>query len=300
MDAPSPGIRPFFKYTSPDTAKAILSSQTVRYSSPLTFNDPFDIQSGLHFDFDIETLPGTIIERLSEVAAAAQAPQVDSSDVWGQLVLKIREMYPTHGFPKERWRRESSHLFAWLAGKIKETQQGYQRHWREKLLPGVRVFCVSEDRDNLLMWAHYARDHKGAVFEFWSLPEEDNPLSVARPVQYGAKPPPFFSEQAFLDDILAIRKLDFSSLYRRYVYCKCDHWKYEKEWRVWYPLAESSGLYETMPVRPSEFRALYLGCQMCDDDKRALLELVHEHFPSTRIYQASKSTVAYELEYAEV
>ena len=300
MDAPTPGTKAFFKYTSPDTAIAILWNQTVRYSSPLTFNDPFDIQSGLHFDFDIEKLPGKIIERLSEIAAAAEVPEVDSSDVWGQLVLKIREMYPTHGFPKERWHREADYLFAWLAGKIKETQQEYQCHWREKLLPGVRVFCVSEDRDNLLMWAHYARDHKGAVFEFWSLPEEDNPLSVARPVQYSANPLPFFSEQEFLDDILAIRKLDFSQLYHRYAYYKSKHWKYEKEWRVWYPLAESSGLYDAVPVCPSEFRALYLGCQICDVDKRALLELVRKHFPSTRVFQAAKSAVAYELEYTEI
>jgi hypothetical protein len=300
MDATAPGTRPFFKYASPDAARAILSTQRVLYSSPLTFNDPFDVQSGLHFDFDIDALPGKIIKALSEAAASVEAPPVDPSDVWGQLVLKLRQMYPTHGFPMERWARDTTDLFGWLAGKIKETQQGYQRHWREKLLPGVRVFCVSEERDNLLMWAHYARDHKGAVFEFWSLPEEDNPLSVARQIQYGAKPPPFFSEQDFLDDILSVRKLDFSSLYRRYVYCKSDHWRYEKEWRVWYPLADSAGLYDTMPVRASEFRALYLGCQMRAEDKDATLALVRNHFPSTRTYEASKSAGAYELVYTEV
>jgi hypothetical protein len=299
MDESSPGTRPFFKYTSPDTARAILSTQEVRYSSPLTFNDPFDVQSGLHFDFDIDSLPTKIIEALSEVASSVDAPPVDPTDVWGRLVMKVRQMYPTQGFPKDRWVREAD-LFRWLAGKIKETQQVYQRHWQERLLPGVRVFCVSEDRDNLLMWAHYARDHRGAVFEFWSLPEEDNPLSVARRVQYGTKPPPFFSEQDFLDDILSIRKLDFNSLYRRYVYCKSDHWIYEKEWRVWYPLADSTGLFDTMPVRPSEFRALYLGCQMSSEDKVALLALVRKFFPSTRTYQASKRAAAYELVYTEV
>jgi len=299
MDAPSPGTRPFFKYTSPQAALAILSTQTVRYSSPLTFNDPFDVQSGLHFDFDIDRLPSKIIDALNEVAGSVDLPSVDQTDVWGQLVLKLREMYPTHGFPKERWAREATELFAGLAAKIKETQQGYQRHRRE-LLPNVLVFCVSEERDNLLMWAHYAQDHRGAVFEFWSLPEEDNPLSVARRIQYSAKPPPFFSERDFLDHILSVRKLDFSSLYRRYVYCKSDHWIYEKEWRVWYPLAESNGLHDTMPIRPSEFRALYLGCQISPDEKDTILALVRTHFPSTRTYQATKSAGAYELVYTVV
>jgi hypothetical protein len=300
MDVPSPETRPFFKYASPKAAREILSTRTVRYSSPLTFNDPFDVQSGLHFDFDIDSLSGKIIQRLSEVATAVETPAVDPTDAWGQLVLKVREMHPTHGFPADRWRREATKLLGWLVSKIKETQQEYQRHWQEKLLPGVRVFCVSEDRDNLLMWAHYARDHKGVVFEFWSLPDEDNPLSVARPIQYGANPPPFFSEKDFLDDILSIRKLDQKSLYHRYVFCKSDHWKYEKEWRVWYPLADEAGLYDTMPIRTSEFRALYLGCQICAEDKAALLELVRKHYPSTRVYQASKSPVAYALTYTEI
>ncbi len=295
----APDTRPFFKYASPETAEAILSTQTVRYSSPLTFNDPFDVQSGLHFDFDIDALPAKIIQRLEQMAAAVETPQVDPSDIWGALVLTLRQYYPTLGFPNDRWTRATDEQFKWLASKINEVQQAYQRHWQERLLPSVRIFCVSEDRDNLLMWAHYARDHMGAVFEFWSLPDEDNPLSVARPVQYSPKPPPFFSEQEFLDHILSIRKLDFDSLYHRYAYYKSDHWAYEKEWRVWYPLADS-GLYDTMPVRPSEFRALYLGCQMRDELRNRLLSQVREHFPSTRVYQASKSAVAYKLEYTEV
>jgi hypothetical protein len=300
MDIPTPGARPFFKYASPKAAREILSAGTVRYSSPLTFNDPFDVQSGLHFDFNIDALSRKIIQGLSEFATAVEAPAVDPADAWGQLVLKVREMHPTHGFPTDRWSKEATKLIEWLVGKIKETQKEYQRHWQEKLLPGIRVFCVSEDRDNLLMWAHYAHDHKGAVFEFWSLPDEDNPLSVAQPIQYGASPPSFFSEQEFLDDILSIQKLDFESLYRRYVFCKSEHWKYEKEWRVWYPLSDPTGLYDTVPIRTSGFRALYLGCQTRAEDKDALLGLVRQHYPSTRVYQASKSPVAYALAYTEI
>lgn len=299
MDSSPPGKRAFFKYASPDTVRAILRTKTVRYSSPLTFNDPFDLQSGLHFDFDIDALPGRIIERLGELASAPEAPPVDLSDVWGQLVLRVREHFPTHGFPRERWEHETSELFAWLAGRIKETQHAYREHWRQKLLPGVRVFCVSEDHDNLLMWAHYGRDHTGAVFEFWSLPDEDNPLSVARRVQYGSVPPSFFSETEFLDDLLSIKKLDVSTLYRRYAYCKSDHWNYEREWRVWYPLSEA-GEYEDMPIRQSEFRALYLGCRMRAEVREEILALVHQAYPDVRVLQAAKDEHVYQLRFTEV
>jgi hypothetical protein len=54
----------FFKYTSATTAVKILESSAVRYSSPILFNDPFDVQSGLHFDFDIDLLPDKLLDRI--------------------------------------------------------------------------------------------------------------------------------------------------------------------------------------------------------------------------------------------
>lgn len=37
----------FYKYVSAETAKIVLETKQVRYSSPLVFNDPFDVQTGL-------------------------------------------------------------------------------------------------------------------------------------------------------------------------------------------------------------------------------------------------------------
>jgi hypothetical protein len=103
MQPEASGKRPFYKYASPETALAILKSGKVRYSSPRTFNDPFDIQSGLHFDFDISTLHGKVIDRIEELAASSSTPIVNPEDAWGKLVLEARKHYPTHGFPRERW-----------------------------------------------------------------------------------------------------------------------------------------------------------------------------------------------------
>lgn len=298
---PSPGRRSFFKYASPDTVLAILRNRTVRYSSPLAFNDPFDIQVGLHFEFDLGTLHEKVVGRLGELAKSPEQPSIDASDPWGQLVIAVRKYYPTHGFPGERWRAETSELFNWLVGQIKTTQSQVQEHWRNTLLPGSRVFSVSEERDNLLMWAHYTRDHTGAVFEFLSLPEEDNPLSVAEPVVYADHPPPFFTEVEWLDDILSIRKFDITALTRRYVYSKSIHWSYEREWRVWYPrIPPPDVLYDDMPLRQSEVAALYLGCQAKPSFVQGAIALAKEAFPYARLFQARKREDTYALEYTEI
>ncbi len=185
-----------------------------------------------------------------------------------------------------------------LVHTIRETQRQYQEHWWSKLLPGVRVFCVSEVYDNLLMWAHYAQNHTGAVFEFWSLPESDNPLSVAEPVEYVPSPPSFFSEQEFIDDLLSLKRIDFQSLYRRYAYFKSDHWAYEQEWRVWYPFSDTKD-HDLNPINPAELKAVYFGCQMDSDTKRRLTTLLKAGFPDAKLLQAKRRNDVYALEFTE-
>lgn len=296
-----PGKRAFFKYAAPDTALAVLRNKAVRYSSPLKFNDPFDVQSGLHFNFNIDTLHSKVLDRIEQLATSNETPCVDREDPWGKIVLLVREKYPTHGFPRHHLETMTAPLFAQLVSDIRGTQQKYQECWWTTLLPGIRVFCVSEERDNLLMWSHYAKDHTGVVFEFLSLPDEDNPLSVAQPVIYADQPATFFTEDEWVDEILAIRRLSERELYKRYAYVKSRHWQYEREWRVWYPLASTpEALYSDCPIRPSEFASIYIGCRADPLFADKVVSLARAAFPNTKLYRAHKSSTTYALEYTEV
>jgi len=296
----NPGKRPFYKYATPETALAILESRAVRYSSPLSFNDPFDVQSGLHFDFPLEELHEKVIAKLGELAASPDRPTVDETDPMGQMVLLCHQHYGTHGFPFDRWREKTAPSFSHLVDEIRTTQQKLQQHWLN-LLPGMRVFCVSEERDNLLMWAHYAKDHTGAVFEFWSLPENDNPLSVAGKVEYVTSPPPFFTESEWLANLLTQQRFDIQALSRRYVYFKSADWFYEHEWRVWYPLIPApSACYVDMPIQPKEFAALYFGCRAKEAFVSKATHLAREAFPHLRVFRASRQQDTYTLVHTEV
>lgn len=300
MTSEAPGKRPFYKYASADATLAVLTNRTVQYSSPLKFNDPFDFQHGLHFDFDIGALHQKVLDRIAELAAMRSVPQVNQDDPWGQIVLTAHKHYRTHGYDIEAWRGMTANLFKSLLCQIQITQSEYQAHWRHKLLPTVKVFCVSEERDNLLMWAHYAKDHTGAVFELWSLPEDDNALSVARRVEYQNAPPVFFTEREWIDNLTGMGRLDAKNLYRRYAYIKSVHWSYEREWRVWYPYSDSPEPYDYVPLRESEFAALYFGCRADLNFIRKASELVRLSFPNCRTFKAEKKNHEYALEYTEI
>lgn len=248
----------------------------------------------------MSALPSKILDKLETLASQEQEPDVDRADPWGRLVDIVRLKYPTHGFPRVAFEETAGPLFSSLAEEIRKTQQQVQDHWLTEFLPRLRVFCVSEDRDNLLMWAHYAKDHTGLVFELRSLPEEDNPLSVAEPVLYCNSPPPFFTEAEWIDHILAIKKLNFQELSRRYAHSKSSHWQYEREWRVWDLRASGPEAFSDYPIRPNEVSSLYFGCIADPSFKEEAIALVRKAFPHVRFYQATKAGQAYELSYSEI
>jgi len=98
--------------------------------------------------------------------------------------------------------------------------------------------------------------------------------------------------------MVSIRKLDFRSLYRRYACTKSVHWSHEREWRVWYPLSKTDK-YDYSPIRPSELKAIYLGCQAEPEFQSKIRQLASKRYPQTRIFVASKSEDAYSLKYAD-
>jgi len=299
----TPGKRSFYKYMAPDTAIAVFTHRTFRYSSPLLFNDPFDIQSGLHFDFDVDDIHLKILNRLEELAKCDHLPDLDWTDPWAKVIKVVWENYPSYGFPRQRWLEQLAEKAGDLSldKVIRKTREDYANAW-EKLLPTLRVFCVSEERDNLLMWAHYAKDHTGVVAEVLSLPKEDNPLSVARQITYRDSPPPFYSEEEWLNDILLQKRLDHSTLFRKYAQTKSSQWSYEKEWRVWYPSDPNtqSGLWVDMPIRKSELKAVYFGCRIEEKFKHKLGNLISSAFPDAEMFRAEKLEGRYGLGYKKI
>jgi hypothetical protein len=56
-----------FKYATASTAKIILDSCTLRWASPVMFNDPFDVQFDLHLDYDEASLIQLVCDELWKI-----------------------------------------------------------------------------------------------------------------------------------------------------------------------------------------------------------------------------------------
>jgi hypothetical protein len=287
----------FYKYPSAETAIKILESKVFRYSSPLLFNDPFDVQTGLHFDFDVSQFPEkvwTLIERL--VLQSARPVFVDDSPM-GQSIALMWEKTQSQGFRRTELRALFMPGLSALTKGLVLLQTRVQNLWRQNFLPRLRIFSVSEKKDNLLMWAHYSKDHTGVVFELRVMPEEDNPLCVAKPVKCCRLPPPLFSEGQWMDFMLERTDLKEEEFFLDYANMKSDIWAYENEWRVWdLESGSEPPLFSNYPIRENEIAAIYFGCRIAPETKAQILHLLQQ-YPTTRAFQARKVRDEYQIEF---
>ena len=148
------------------------------------------------------------------------------------------------------------------------------------------------------MWAHYAKDHTGVVFEFRVLAEQGNPLCVAKPIRYCATPPPLFSEAEQIDTHLSLLgKVDKNTLMADYACIKSDIWAYEKEWRV---LNMADGLGNTLhtdyPLYTNEIGGVYFGCRINPEIRAKILHLLSGH-PNATAFEARKAPDKFKLDF---
>ncbi len=116
---------------------------------------------------------------------------------------------------------------AWKS--VHETMKRELRSFRstfEKLRYTMGVACLSESDTSLLMWAHYADNHRGMCVEY-DLMEINNQLNFT-PV------PVVYSDDRVCFNTLNpdTAKNDSLSFFIRSITSKSRDWSYEREWRI--------------------------------------------------------------------
>ena len=93
---------------------------------------------------------------------------------------------------------------------------------RERLYAYV-ICCFSEKRDNILMWAHYAKQHTGFCLEFNVDNDFFTPSTRAIKVEYNAIWPEL--------NVMRLDSCPEGELGKK-VIIKANNWEYEQEWRI--------------------------------------------------------------------
>lgn len=128
----------------------------------------------------------------------------------------------------------------------------------QKAVKALRVICLSEISDNILMWSHYAGGHTGFCVEFER--NEKNKLGnsdLCLPVVYQTETPTF-----------APAELESSAAFAKIVASKALDWAYEKEWCLIVRIED-----EKVPL-PGRITSIAFGCRMDREGQRTIAKIL--------------------------
>lgn len=239
----------------------ILSNFELFYANSKNFNDPFDANYSIRFDDSFYQNPLDFYNRLLLNEIEHRDPQ---------MVKKLRETT--------------------LIFQQQKNYEAIKRHISEFVMRSfdaegcfdIGVSCFSKNFDNILMWSHYADEHKGLVIGF-----DDNiaPFTVARAVDYPENENfPSFSigEHESRNPKQIIKSL----------FTKSHQWKYEEEVRLIYP--DDPGAYSF----PKEsIKQIYFGCKTSKSDKKLVIDLLRSHSLEVEVFQGFKDFEKYKVNF---
>ena len=279
---------------SRETAKAVLQNCTLRWSTPGTLNDPYDMQFDLHIDVDREAVKAAALQK-SWDAHYGDAP-VPVGNKLGEMIQALRGIFPK--LTREEFDEEFGEAIDEGLARMERNLPEMQAAFRAQMETS-KILCLTEKFDSPLMWTHYAERHQGIVMRFRSVPELDSPWVTARPVQYLTDMPRLMNDD-FLADLLSGRvSLDPAAIMDRMIYTKALEWQYEHEWRIYSGSGRNpKAPFEDIPFHALEFDAMIVGFRMPSEDRATFSELCKQRYPHAERLQIEKSEKQFQLNIA--
>lgn len=127
-----------------------------------------------------------------------------------------------------------------------------------------RIACLSEDNDSILMWAHYANNHKGVCIEY-------DFQELIKKFKCDLFPIIYVKKRKRYDQFDLINS---SLTFQKSVFLKADVWSYEKEWRILKCFQNDIKEFGKEAFKP---KAIYLGYKIDKERKVKLINICKDN-----------------------
>lgn len=282
----------FYKYMTYSTANIVLENQTLRWSTPATLNDPYDIQFDLRINFDRDKVLHQSLDKLWKAFTGKLTGHPNS-----QMSVAMNILRPhLQGMSKEHFiKKMEEGIKASLAAfdkNIHQTHQVTREH-----LSTIKILCLTDSPINQLMWAYYADSNRGAVLRFQDEPGENSPYQMAKQMSYMPDIPMLFEENELSDFLAGLVTFDTTKRINSLIYTKSDAWKHENEWRIFAGDGRNKfAPYEDRRFGAKELTGAVFGCRMPPEQKTALSLTIKRLYPHAEIFQAVPANHSFQLE----
>ncbi|MFG1284982.1 DUF2971 domain-containing protein [Xanthobacter autotrophicus] len=292
-----------YKYVGQAGARAILANRTLRFTRPSEMNDPFDVYIGDLFDTPLAELLNQ--HRLDAIELLVSDPLKFSEmmQLDAVKVVAMSELIKASG-PEKRAEFEAmiaNEGIADLDPEMAQLQETMERQ-RDQVVAQFQsagIFCATRNHTNLLMWAHYADQHRGVVLGFRPDLARDSYLRLLKPVTYTDDRPSFYKSIDSTAEKMS--ESDIHAFNHKLVYTKSTHWSYEAEERIYVPSEVADGEPASyLSFYPEELVELHLGCRVTEVFKSEIIHAARSINGAVAIFQAVLAKGSYALEFEPI
>jgi hypothetical protein len=295
-----------YKYTSQAAARAIIANCTLRIGRPTEMNDPFDNYIDDLFDVELK-------DRYNAAAVAlVDMLSRDPVEFAKRIGVPIQEAIATSATMNAGTVAQREMLLALLTSS--EIEEGYPQLKAERAALEIQktsivaqfrnsgVFCATRSNGNLLMWSHYADEHRGVVLGFRPDAERDSFLCLLEPVTYSNVRPSFYKPfDPLVGDMPAPTPEAMRAFVRSLTAVKSTQWSYEEELRVVIPSGVPEGQPAVfIPYDATELAELYVGYRAAAGDRDELVASARALNEDVAIFQARITPGAYALSFEPI
>jgi len=220
-------IPPLYKYRKIDKyALANLENNTAWFSKATDFNDPYDsvltIGSEETFDENNKEALITNLAKNFEVSTSEIESLLGSHTLKQTLVILLGNSV-SDDTPKEQIEEVANKIVNSKSIEFNKLAKNVANLYQDKIFAS----CFSEDPTSMLMWSHYADNHKGFVIEY-----DFKTLDIEKhqDVLWGLHPVNYVEDMINLKDYTKVR--EHMNLLTLASISKSIEWSYENEWRM--------------------------------------------------------------------
>ena len=297
-----------YKYVDAEGAKKIISNCSLRFTRPSEMNDPFDVRIHELIDTELERFLAENLTVHSNQFLQNPAPYLKSKGIESDATEEI--INALLALSDEEKSKLNSELVATDLSVLYPDLDGMKKRIAEETqfvisnLENSGIFCATRNYSNLLMWAHYADQHRGLVLGFKPYLPKDSMLTLLEPVIYSEQRPAFYDPK--LDWVLdpndeeATRRI-IANVLKRINFTKSIHWSYEEELRLVIPDEVNPGnVASALKYHPEELVEIYFGCRMQENIKNEISVLAQKLNPKVSIFQTHLAKYSYELQFTKI
>jgi len=298
-----------YKYVTAERID-IFKNGHIRFTQPSVFNDPFET-----FPYFFAIAPEDAVDDFLKKQPKEKFEQ-SLSEAWTKECQKYGINIPlsmVRGLmPKAEDVQPIIHN--WLKQFMTMKQPDFRNLATHTILEGINkafgMLCLTEKPDNLLMWAHYSRNHTGFVIEFDEKHDFFDPKTSDKQianklmkVRYAKKRP-----EITLFDPAVSSEQNLEHWANDLFLVKSEHWEYEQEWRMIRSLKECTKIMNgseeiyLYPIPLECITGIIWGCRILESARDFLYLRVrgNKEFSHVRLWQASINEKEYKLDFKEI